>query len=296
MLPSAHALLDGLVDYAGTFPPASLTLAGALAEYAQARQGPDAWLMGRLVVSVASLSDFERVAPNVMAEHETAVPWELSIILTTEPAQQLERVHGFNEQWRGKAQIASVEFGPVTVSQIAPLARAVPVGIEMFFETLIDADLDTRLHAIEGAGAAAKIRTGGVAAGVFPTPAGLVRFLSGADDAGVAFKATAGLHHALRGCYPLTYETGSETETMHGFLNLGVAAAIVRTGGTPQDAIDALVESSPEALEFGSEGLIWKGRALATAELADTRRCFFRSFGSCAFREPADELRRLQLI
>jgi hypothetical protein len=38
MLASTHALLDGGVDCAGTFPPAGLTLADALAESARARQ------------------------------------------------------------------------------------------------------------------------------------------------------------------------------------------------------------------------------------------------------------------
>ena len=41
----------------------------------------------------------------------------------------------------------------------------------------LDADLARRIDAIEAAHARAKVRTGGVTAGVFPNPADLVRFL-----------------------------------------------------------------------------------------------------------------------
>jgi hypothetical protein len=299
MLPSTRALLDRIVDYAGTFPPASLTLADALAEHARARTSDDAWLLGRFVVPAVALSELERLlAPGVVPDNSVdwANPWDLSVVLSADSRSQLERVGTFNETWAGKARIASVEFGPVPFLKIAPLARTVPQGLETFFEAPLDADLERRLRAIDGAGAAAKIRTGGTAAGSSPTPAGIVHFLETADDTGLAFKATAGLHHLMRGCYPLTHEAGSGTETMHGFLNLAVAASLVRTDGPQQDVLDALLESSVDAFEFDSDGLCWRGRTIATIDLADTRRRFFRSFGSCAFREPADELRRLRSL
>ena len=45
-------------------------------------------------------------------------------------------------------------------------------------------------------------------------------------DAGVPFKATAGLHHAIRGEYPLTYAKDSPRGEMFGYLNVFIAAAI----------------------------------------------------------------------
>jgi hypothetical protein len=295
MLPSTHALLDGIVDYAGTFPPASLPLAEALAEYARARKSADSWLLGRFVVSAVNLSDFERLAPGVMS-HEGATLGDLSVIVSGEFRSQLERVRAFSAKWAGTTRIASVEIAPVPVPEIAALARAVPQGLEMFFETPLDGNLESRLRAIDAVGAAAKIRTGGIAASTFPTPEGIVHFLEIADEAAVAFKATAGLHHPVRGCYPLTYDAGSDTETMHGFLNLAVAASLVRMGTPQQHTVDALLESSADAFEFRSDGLSWRDRTISTHDLADTRRRFFRSFGSCAFREPADALLRLQRL
>jgi hypothetical protein len=56
--PALAALLERLIDYAGTFPPATLPCGAAVANYSEYRRGPHAWMLRWLVVSVA---DAERV-------------------------------------------------------------------------------------------------------------------------------------------------------------------------------------------------------------------------------------------
>ena len=85
-----------------------------------------------------------------------------------------------------------------------------------------------RLAVLSAAGARAKVRTGGVTEGAFPASHALARFIQSCADAGVPFKATAGLHHPLRGEYRLTYEPGSPHGMMFGFLNVFLAAAFAR--------------------------------------------------------------------
>src|SRR5215510_12132363 len=50
MSEALRALLSGLIDYAGLFPPASLDLPAAMRNYTAYRKGPHAWMLGRFVV------------------------------------------------------------------------------------------------------------------------------------------------------------------------------------------------------------------------------------------------------
>jgi hypothetical protein len=245
------------------------------------------------VVPAASLPEFGRLADSGPAGLENIGTWKLTVILGAEPARALEQVASLPQ---GAVERASVEFGPVAPAEIPQLAQLVPAGLEKFFETPIDTLLEQRIGAIATVGAFAKVRAGGVSAGVFPSPAGVVRFLGACADAGVAFKATAGLHHAIRGRYPLAYGPASPQESMHGFLNLCIAAALIRSGADTADAIDALLESSGEPFQFGPDGVTWKDRMIPTNDLAELRRHFFRSFGTCSVQEPIAELRSLRLL
>jgi hypothetical protein len=299
MLASTRVLLEHVLDYAGTFPPAGLPLADAIGTYARARTSREGWILGRLIVPAGGLSDFERLAPETpptLLPGEGHRSWPLSAILGTPFTEQLDEVLAFNERANTPARIVSVEFPPIHASEIRRLAPRLSETLEMFFETPIDADLESRIAAIAAVGASAKVRTGGVTAGVFPTPDALARFLGCSAEAGIAFKATAGLHHVVRGCYPLTYEPASPTETMHGFLNLSIAAALARATADRSIVAATLAEFSSDAFRFSPEGVVWKDRFISLEDLAATRRQFFRSFGSCAIREPIDELARIGLL
>src|SRR5947209_8360818 len=57
MSASLRALLAGIIDYAGLFPPARLSLDLALTTYTHYRRGPDAWMLGRFVCPAARLPE-----------------------------------------------------------------------------------------------------------------------------------------------------------------------------------------------------------------------------------------------
>ncbi len=54
---SLHALLEHLIDYAGLFPPAALTMQDAVRNYARYRDGEYAWALGKFVVPQARVSE-----------------------------------------------------------------------------------------------------------------------------------------------------------------------------------------------------------------------------------------------
>jgi hypothetical protein len=142
-------------------------------------------------------------------------------------------------------------------------------------------------------GARAKIRTGGVVADAFPTSREIVAFIASCQRESVPFKATAGLHHPLRGSYRLTYEANSSIATMYGFLNVFLAAALVYSGRSEETARSVLEESDPAAFTFTDNAIIWRDLEVDVNQITKFRSSFGISFGSCSFREPIDELAAL---
>ena len=124
----------------------------------------------------------------------------------------------------------------------------------------------------------------------------LARFLEACALSAVPFKATAGLHHPVRGEHPLTYDEGAPRRTMHGFLNVFTAAALAR-GGMAAAQIEAVLrEIDPTAFHIDDDGLGWRDQRVPTDELAVMRRDFATSFGSCSFAEPVADLKALGMI
>ncbi len=49
---SVQALMDGILDYAGLFPPAKLDMVPTMRNYRDYREGAESWMLGRIVVPV----------------------------------------------------------------------------------------------------------------------------------------------------------------------------------------------------------------------------------------------------
>ena len=283
-------LLSGIIDYAGLFPPAKLSMAAAVEEYARQLGSEHAWMLSRFIVPVGRLSELASEAAAFWREGE---PWRLSV-LASDPRADRGTIDRFNREHSGLAVIESVEHRPPSPGAVADASAAFD-GLEVYFELPYQEELDPWLTAVAAGRGQAKIRTGGVTTDAFPTSADLARFLLATHRAGVPFKATAGLHHPLRGEFPLTYEEDSEQGTMHGFLNLFLASAWVASGQleAEDDIIALLDERSPGAIRATDDGWTWRTLALTPREAEASRRGFARSYGSCSFAEPVADLQDL---
>jgi hypothetical protein len=192
--------------------------------------------------------------------------------------------------------VQALEFAPLPPDRIAAIASRLESDFEVFFECACRPGVEAAVAAIARHGAMAKVRTGGISPGAFPAPPDLVDFMAACAAAGVAFKATAGLHHALSGQYALTYQPDSPASAMFGFLNVCVAAAVVHAGGPREEALEALGATSASALSFTDSEMRWRGWRFHDEALRSLRVRLFKSFGSCAFGEPVGELERLGLV
>jgi hypothetical protein len=135
-----------------------------------------------------------------------------------------------------------------------------------------------------------KLRTGGVTADAFPTSAQIARALVTAATHQLPIKFTAGLHHPIR-------QFRDEVKTkMHGFLNvLGAAVLAAEHQWEADQAVTMLEDEDPRSFSFTDHFFAWRDWKIDTERL-QYRRKFVRSFGSCSFDEPRDDLRALRFL
>jgi hypothetical protein len=277
-----RALLAGVVDYAGMFPPAALDMAAAVREYDACRHGPHAWILGRFIVPLARLAELEEVAG------DQAEPLPVSVL--GHPAGATAR----------HTVIGSAELKAGSVEDIRQAMESSPRDILTYFEIPVSSDPGELVAALAKAGAGAKVRTGGLTADMFPSSQDLARFLQACAAAKVPFKATAGLHHPLRSVHRFTYEPDSPAGVMHGFVNVFLAAALLNSGlysgGGLEDAVRTLEERSPDAFRFEDAAVTWHSHRLTAQQIRAARAGFAISFGSCSFQEPIDDLKTLRWL
>jgi hypothetical protein len=295
-------LLRDLIDYAGLFPPASLAMAASVANYDVYSRSEWKWILGRFIVPVARLGEFETAFAELPAPKTDMVTrrWRLSALLGSDPVADIARVREFNARMANlassrRAIVESVEIKVTSPKEIAQLSEIIPAELAAYFEFSLS-NCAEFIAALASCGRRAKIRTGGEMADKFPAPESVIDFICLCAASGVAFKATAGLHHPLRSVHRFTYQPESASGTMHGFLNVFLAAAFLRAGMEVERAVQLLKEQSAQAFQFDLDGVGWRQHRLSWREIADARRGFSISFGSCSFTEPIDDLRSLHLL
>jgi hypothetical protein len=298
---SLSVLLEGLIDYAGLYPPASLPMEAAVRNYAGYASGPRAAWLGRFVLPAARLDEFATEAHRIREEEAGLgagsrpgnAPWRLSVLLGESPEADLERVIAYNRAAHASARpfavIDSIEMKPATPGDIVRLEALAPAGVAAFFEIPLR-EPGPFLAALAAGNGRAKFRTGGVTPESIPVPADLARGLAACAAARVPFKATAGLHHPFRSFRPLTYAADAPQALMHGFVNLFLAAAFAAQGMDVATLAVLLAEESPAAFAFSPDRVSWRGHVLKAERLREARRDFALAFGSCSFDEPRQDL------
>ena len=262
---------SGLVDDAAVFPPGDAPLHDATAAYAARREEWWADLVGSFVLRDTDL-------PLVRG---FGAP--LSVVVTG-GAGQLAGPLG--AATRLGLQVAAVEIAvrdvddPVgNVRRIDAALRAAELDVPLFVELPGPATAAWLAAADEVAacGHRLKLRLGNVDHDLVPGPATVAAWIDAALDRETRFKATAGLHRAVR--------HDPEGGGVHGFLNVLAATRTLWDGGSTDDAIAALELRDGAALSDG----------LADGGVAAARR-WFTSFGSCSVTEPRDDLIALGLV
>ena len=322
--PSLRAFLHEIVDYAGLFPPADLPLPASIENYAEYRAEPESWILSRFVLPVRRLPDLE---PH---QHlfKSGDPFVFSVLGTggDDPdtfveafRRDLDVIDAFDEHHAGRAQVDVMEVrlpGSLVGSSETELLdfvervdrQMVTTGtakLDLFFEIPMRDDAIDALPALCAAlaefnsrqpvpvrcEAGLKMRCGGLEPGDIPDPEHVAAVICTCRDAGVRFKATAGLHHPVR-----HYDDTMETE-MHGFFNLFGAAALAQEYDLPTaDVQTILLDDVADNFQFLKGSFGWRDLTVDLDGVEHTRKTLATSFGSCSFTDPIHDLRDLDLI
>ena len=292
------ALLSGLIDYAGLFPPESRTMERAVEGFRDAR-ALQSWMMDRFLVPEDRL---EELAPHL--EHEPD-RWPVAVVMGT-PFGTWSK--GFADRARSlevvvlamrdsvRFEIAEVRIPPDHASDptLGAMLASIRASLEPLFGTVLfevartdnwETDLPHQLQAVREARAGAKIRCGGAETGDFPSPVEVATFIATCAELGLPFKATAGLHH------PLRHWDGNPGVKRHGFLNITGAAVLAHALRLGIDELTELVaEEDAGAFELSEGSFRWRHRAATVPEIERARSQFMLGYGSCNFTEPVADL------
>lgn len=281
-----RAMMEGAIDYAGLFPPAALDMVTAVRNFDAYRAGPNAWMLGRFIVPSTRLDELVACRPFAAGTER-----RLSVIASAADAHALA---AFNVTHGVRARIDTVETPVVTIADIGALG-ALAREYLVYAEVNIAVDPTPVIVALANAGVRAKARTGGVTPGAIPAVEQVARFIVSCRSAGVAFKMTAGLHHAWRASYPLTYAPDSPRAELYGFMNVMLASAVAASGGTVADVAHALRAGADVAVT-AERAILRDGRVITSEAMAQARTSVIASFGSCSFDEPVQELQDRNLL
>ncbi|WFE62655.1 hypothetical protein [Micromonospora sp. WMMD714] len=272
-------LLAGLVDDAAVFPPGSASLPDAVAAHHEHRVSWYADLVGPLLVPASAV-----VAGELDGLAEGVVTGLIGDTGLDRLPAALARLDAAGTTVR-QVEVAVARRGEDPRPGLTALHDLVTRrdDLDWYAELPLTFGLTSALDTLAEARAtglpvAAKFRTGGLAAELFPTPVELAAVICACRDRGLPFKLTAGLHHAVRHLDP---ETGF---THHGFGNV-LAATLAAVDGAEVDEVAVLLAATDAAR------LVEPVRAAGDAD-----RPLWGGFGSCSVREPLTDLIRLGLV
>lgn len=322
-------LLSGIIDYAGLFPPAKLSLKQAIDEYLYYRHSDYDWMVSQFIISTQHLDQLAKLADE---GYQLPDPFHLSI--TAPPSatvddyfKQLDEILHQVENIHRKLSVTlqtdmlEIKLPDEVLSQ--PSDDAIMNVLErtctsmdlqkkypnrVFFEIPgFDFNSSNAQRVIEALAkynnqlrqenpeyyryCGFKIRCGGMESHHFPSATYLADAILQANKKGVTLKFTAGLHHPVRIFHP------SVQTKMFGFLNIFGAGIFSRLYGLTKDEIMAILEEeNPKNFNFTKDYFSWNAYKATPSQIKQLRHDAFISFGSCSVAEPVEDLQELGII
>lgn len=320
MADSLRAFLAQILDYAGLFPPASLDLATAFANYQNYRQTDQSWMLGKFICPTSQLNNLAKLVADTELEFPVSALLNAADKDKTAGAlrQQLEEI--IHLQSNSKLVISSLEAKTLAPDESGNTShwqqtlayceeikqslanQAMSVFLEFphqwiespnFYDYLVELREfnERQRHDSSPFIIGCKIRCGGLALGAIPAVEVVAKVIHGCGENRIPVKATAGLHQ------PLRHFDESHKIWHHGFVNLFAAGILFESSNLSRDnIIDVLSDSDPNHFQFNDTAMSWRDHSVNTKVIANVRQQGMIGFGSCSFTEPIEALQQLQWL
>ncbi|WP_329577804.1 hypothetical protein OG500_07065 [Kitasatospora sp. NBC_01250] len=282
-------LFAGLCDDAAIFPPGDLALPQAVPAHLAHHSAWYAELVGPFLCSAGRIGALSEQLAAGEAPLDGQLPVGLIVpegsagladalrAVAADPRLRLAGLEVLADQ--GKPAAEGVRAVRAELDRLLP--EYAP-GVEAAIELPRGPELLLGLDELEGTAYRAKFRTGGVSAAAFPGELELASFLCAAVYRKLAFKCTAGLHHAVR------HDDEATGFAHHGFLNVLLATHAALEGAEHAELAAVLGERDGAVLAAKLTGLD-EGQVRAA-------RAAFTAFGTCSIAEPLADLLALNLV
>lgn len=299
VIDARSASLGAIIDYAGVFPPASLTLDEAVSIYRRARTSETHWVVGRFLCPTSRLSDLAASLTRSIEPGEGT--WEIATVFDDEAGTAASDAQDFHAEMQPAARIASAEarFLDAMGEDLDTLIDAI-TSVQPEIVPFIEVDRSASVaHQIERVATSllhrsriggVKLRCAGTTADMFPSPDEVAEFIMEATAHHLPFKATAGLHQ------PIRHRDDGLDVWRHGFVNLLVAAAAAGQGRSSDTVTAIIAETDPDAFSMGTAFVSWRDISIPGPSMRRIRANGFVAFGSCEIAEPIAALADLAFI
>ncbi len=316
----------GIIDYAGMFPPAELTLSKAFRNYIGYLESEDKWMMSKFVCSVKSFLEIfgKNSESGKLVHNYHGSRWiDFSLLSSggntpkdfkNSLEKECREIKKIIEEHTEKISVDAFEvkiqpdlvgsFGNHALKKLLGETDDIInsnglTGIRVYIEppvgdkykTIFSKSAEAAAESCHHGGRVGfKLRTGGVTADAFPTIEQVAYALNVCFENRIQFKATAGLHH------PVRHYNRSVNTKMHGFLNV-FGAGILRHANTLSlnELEDIISDETSTSFIFSDDTFYWNDIPADITKTVKARAEFVKSFGSCSFDEPRDDLKKLGL-
>ena len=332
MKESLRTFMNGLVDYAGLFPPADLPLDKAINEYFEQLKSDNSAMLSRFIIPISKLNDLDDFIPlfsdigslrlSVLGGGGKTDDEYLSKI-----KQNITNINEYRGKHSDKIQIDVIECkmatnspSKSTIQEATTLLNENELTHYHEFTELPDVGINYSTNEDESSwdevivptveliskmkGAGVKLRCGGVVKEAFPSVEQVAAMIQTCVLAKAPMKFTAGLHH------PIRHFADEYDEFMHGFINTFGAGIFATTFPTPKNSQEKyrmfillshmIADQNAENFSFSNDSMSWKVGddrdtefEIDAEKIENARKKGMISYGSCSFQDPIDDLTQL---